>query len=202
MFLRNQQFMVGDYDMPFVYAQDIELDDISLIGFNNIKSFEREASKNKTVHFFLDDYKFDEVWKNPEQELTRLSQYAQLLSPDFSVYADMPTPLQIYSVFKNRWCASFWQFNKMAVIPTVSWGGGGEDSYKFCFDGIESGCIVAVSTLGTSSSQREFLSGFKRMCEVIRPFAVLNYGTLLDGMTDHADIVTVPYMHGSNRKDS
>lgn len=116
--------MVGDYDMPFVYAQDIELDDISLIGFNNIKSFEREASKNKTVHFFLDDYKFDEVWKNPEQELTRLSQYAQLLSPDFSVYADMPTPLQIYSVFKNRWCASFWQFNKMAVIPTVSWGGG------------------------------------------------------------------------------
>jgi hypothetical protein len=199
LFLRNQQFMVGDFDMPFIYAQDIRLDDISLIGFNNIRSSEQEENKSKTVHFFLDDYKFDEVWNKPERELERLSQYSQLLSPDFSVYTDMPSPLQIYNTFRNRWCASYWQFNRMAVIPTLSWGG--EDTYRFCFDGIECGCIVAVSTLGVSDSHEGFLSGFKKMCEIVKPYAVLNYGTMIDGMEDYAQIVAVPYRHGSNRKD-
>jgi hypothetical protein len=192
--------MVGTFDMPFVYSQEVELDNLSLIGFNNIKSCEQGTNRDKTVHFFLDDHKFDEVWNKPEQELERLAQYFQLLSPDFSVYADMPKPLQMYNTFRSRWCASYWQFNKLLVIPTVSWGS--EDTYDFCFDGIEAGCVVAVSTIGAGDSQREFLAGFKQMCEAIRPNAVLNYGTLLDGMGDYAKIVTVPYRHGSNRNDS
>jgi len=68
--------MVGGFDMPFVYAQDVELNGISLVAFNNIKSKETAANKNKTVHFFLDDHKFDEVWNIPERELVRLSQWS------------------------------------------------------------------------------------------------------------------------------
>jgi hypothetical protein len=148
----------------------------------------------------LDDHKFDEVWNKPELELERLSQYFQLLSPDFSIYADMPKPLQIYNTFRNRWCASYWQYNKMLVIPTVSWGE--EATYEFCFDGIEEGCVVAVSTLGASDSQEEFLTGFKQMCEIIRPSTVLNYGKLFNEMKDYAKVVTVPYKHGSNRREA
>jgi hypothetical protein len=192
--------MVGTFDMPFVYSQEVKLNELSLIGFSNIKSCEQEFNKKKTVHFFLDDHKFDEVWNRPEQELERLSQYLQLLSPDFSVYADMPKPLQVYNTFRNRWCASYWQFNKLLVIPTVSWGN--EDTYEFCFDGIEAGCVVAVSTIGTSDSQKEFMIGFKQMCKTIRPSAILSYGTLLDEMGDYAEIVAVPYRHGSNGNDS
>jgi hypothetical protein len=198
LFLRNQQFMVGEYDMPFVYAQDIELDGISLIGFNNIKNSDTDVNRGRTVHFFMDDYKFDEVWKKPEQELGRLAQYFQVLSPDFSVYADMPTPLKMLNVFRNRWCASYWQFNKLIVVPTVSWGA--EDTYRYCFDGIETGCVVAVSTLGSSWSLDGFMTGFKQMCAVIKPSAVLNYGAMIDGMRDYAHVVAVPYKHGSDRK--
>jgi len=200
LFLRNRQFMVGNFDMPFIYAQDIVLDGISLIGFNNIKSEEADARRSKTVHFFLDDYKFDEVWKMPERELLRLSQYAQVLSPDFSIYSDMPEPLQIYNVFRNRWCASFWQYNKVLVIPTVSWGG--ENTYKFCFEGIEKGCIVATSTVGSYDNQDAFLYGFTKMLETIRPKAVLNYGQTFEGMNGAVPLVVVPYQHGSFKGDS
>lgn len=186
--------------MPFVYAQNIDLEDIALIGFNNIRSNDSDANKSKTVHFFLDDHKFDEVWNIPERELARLSQYAHVLSPDFSVYPDMPIPLQMFNVFRNRWCASYWQFNAIAVIPTISWGD--KRSYRFCFDGIERGCIVAISTLGTHSSINQFMHGFKMMCEIIKPRTVINYGALFEGMTNFADIVTIPYKHGSQRADS
>jgi len=193
--------MVGEFDMPLVYAQDVILDEISLIGFNNIKSEETTAKgRSKTVHFFLDDHKFDEVWNKPERELTRLSQYVQVLSPGFSVYADMPEPLQIYNTFRNRWCASYWQFNELLVIPTVVWGA--ENTFEFCFDGIEEGCVVAVSTIGSSDNQSEFLAGFKRMCDVIRPGIVLNYGQVFGDMTNSATIVEIPYRHGSYGSDS
>jgi hypothetical protein len=187
--------MVGSFDMPFVYAQDVQLENLSLIGFNNIKSNDSKANKGKTVHFFLDDNKFDEVWNVPERELARLEQYVQVLSPDFSIYSDMPQPLQIYNTFRNRWCASYWQFNKLVVIPTISWGG--ESTFEFCFDGIETGCTVAVSTIGTSRNQDEFMAGYVKMCEIIKPETVLNYGHVVEGMDDLASVITISYRHGS-----
>jgi hypothetical protein len=80
--------------MPFVYNQNIDIRDLLLIGFDkthtNEESLER---KNSTVHFFLDDYKFDEVWNDPENQLKKLAQYKQLMAPDFSVYSNMPYAL-------------------------------------------------------------------------------------------------------------
>jgi hypothetical protein len=186
--------------MPFVYAQDVQLENLSLIGFNNIKSSDSETNKDRTVHFFLDDSKFDEVWNIPERELARLEQYKQVLSPDFSIYSDMPRPLQIYNTFRNRWCASYWQFNKLAVIPTVSWGD--ESTFEFCFDGIEQGCTVAVSTIGTGKNQDEFMAGYVKMCEIVKPEIVLNYGHVIEGMESLANIIMAPYRHGSYRDDT
>jgi hypothetical protein len=200
LFLRNQQYMVGEYDMPYVYAQEVITDGIKLVGFNNIRNDSSRYSLDKTVHFFLDDYKFDEVWKMPEHELARLSEYAQVFSPDFSVYSDMPEPIQIYNTFRNRWCASYWQFNKLLVIPTVSWGG--VNTFDFCFDGIEVGSVVAVSTLGIYNDQDEFMAGFARMCEVIDPYRVINYGSVINGMDKLATVIEIPYKHGSQRDEA
>jgi hypothetical protein len=189
--------MVGDYDMPFIYAQDVTVCDIELISFSNLRFNDNSASaKDKSVHFFIDDYKFDEVWNNPEKQLQKLAQYRQLLSPGFSVYSNMPEAMQIYNTFRNRWCAAFWQRNKLTVIPTVVWGA--DNTFDFCFDGIEEGSIVAVSTIGTNDDYMAFISGFRRMCEVIKPKSVLNYGKMLSNLSDYAEIISVPYKHPSH----
>lgn len=47
--------MVGDFDMPFVYSQEVITDELHLIAFSNIKTDEdSETSKRKTVHFKYD----------------------------------------------------------------------------------------------------------------------------------------------------
>jgi hypothetical protein len=86
------------------------------------------------------------------------------------------------------------------VVPTIVWGG--ENTFDFCFDGIERGCIVAVSTIGMADNQRKFMIGFNKMCEVIKPEAVLNYGQTFDDMERLARIITIPYKHGSCKDDS
>lgn len=192
--------MTGEFDMPFVYRQVIDLNDLSLIGFDKTRFIEfSNARRSKTVHFFLDDYKFDEVWNKPDRQIGRLLQYKQVLSPDFSTYIDMPEPLQIHNTFRNRWCAAVWQAAKMVVIPTISWGD--ENSYDFCFDGIEPGCVVAVSTIGTRMHHGGFMGGFSQMCRQIQPSAVLVYGTKHVGMDGLAPLIELPYTHGSMIKN-
>ena len=51
---------------------------------------------------------------------------------------------QVDSALKNRWCGAFWQKQKMTVIPAISWSS--NSSLEFCFDAIEKGSVVAVST--------------------------------------------------------
>ena len=41
------------------------------------------------VHFFLYDYRFESVWKNPDNGIEKLSRYRAVLSPDFSMYLEI-----------------------------------------------------------------------------------------------------------------
>ena len=93
----------------------------------------------------------------------------------------MPKALQIFSTFKNRWCGAFWQKQGKLVIPTVCCAG--EDSYDFCFDGIEEGSVVAVSTYSREQYKNEFMKSYNKMLEVIKPSAIICYGTPFKEMT-------------------
>ena len=70
--------------------------------------------------FFLYDYRFERVWKNPEADIEKLSRYRAVLSPDFSMYLEMAPVMQMYNVFRNRWCGAYWASKGIRVIPTVN----------------------------------------------------------------------------------
>ena len=133
----------GKYEFPIIKKQDINVDEIKFLSFVNAKKDDKE-NKDKTIHFFTYDWLFEKVYEKPELELEKLKQYKYLLSPDFSIFTNMPLALQIENIFKNRWCGAYWQSQGLKVIPTVSWGD--EKSFHFCFDGIEEGSVVAVCT--------------------------------------------------------
>ena len=132
--IRNEFETAGKYQIPLIRKQDIDLDTINLIGYSDTKRDDKENAY-KTVHFFTYDWFFDKVYENAADLAEKLRQYYALLSPDFSMFTDMPKALQIYSVFKNRWCGAYWQSLGLRVIPTISWGD--ESSFEFCFDGVE-----------------------------------------------------------------
>ena len=47
------------------------------------------------VHFFLYDYRFERVWKSPDNDIEKLSRYRAVLSPDFSMYLETPNFLMV-----------------------------------------------------------------------------------------------------------
>lgn len=48
---------------------------------------------------------------------------------------------------------------------------------EFCFDGIEKGSVVAVSTYTREDNKEGFMLGYNKMLEIIEPSAIICYGT-------------------------
>jgi len=170
----------GRYEFPIIKKQDINIDEIKFLSYSNVKLNDNE-NLDKTIHFFTYDWKFEKVYEKPDIEIEKLKQYKYLLSPDFSIFTNMPLALQIESIFKNRWCGAYWQSKGLKVIPTVSWGD--EKSFDFCFDGIEEGSVVAVSTYYRENCEEEFMLGYNKMIQKIKPSAVICYDEPFEGMT-------------------
>ena len=165
-----------------------------LIGFDKTHLEDRNYL-DRMVHFFLYDYRFERVWKNPDTDIEKLSRYRAVLSPDFSMYPEMAPVMQLYNVFRNRWCGAYWASKGMRVIPTVNWGD--ESTFGFCFEGIEKGSVVAVSTYMASEhdnrqDQKEwFITGYNEMLRRIEPEKIICYNTPFPEM--QGDIVYVDY---------
>ena len=167
--LRNQFPGKGKLQIPIspkFAERSGDFDDLLLIGFDKTH-LEDQNHLDRMVHFFLYDYRFERVWKNPDNDIEKLSRYRAVLSPDFSMYLEMAPVMQLYNVFRNRWCGAYWASKGIRVVPTVNWGD--ESTFDFCFEGIEKGSVVAVSTYMASEhdnrcDQKEwFMAGYNEM---------------------------------------
>ena len=199
--LRNQFPGKGKLKIPVIpkfQAKADVFDDRLLIGFDKT-NLEDQNHLDRMVHFFLYDYRFERVWKNPDNDIEKLSRYRAVLSPDFSMYLEMAPVMQLYNLFRNRWCGAYWASKGIRVIPTVNWGD--ESTFDFCFDGIEKGSAVAVSTYmasehGNRKDQKEwFMAGYNEMLLRIEPEKIICYNTPFPEM--QGGIVFVDYERSS-----
>lgn len=197
LFLRNEFNSDNNYGIPTIplmYFDENELDNLRLIAFNQL-SGDKGKHSERIVHFFLYDYNFEKVWTKPNLYVDSLSKYKGILTPDFSMYLEMPYALQIYNTFRNRWCGAYFANKGLKVIPTVNWAD--EKSFDFCFKGIKKGSTVAVSTYmfhehGNHADQKEiFMKGYNKMMEEIEPSKIICYSEPFDEMK--GDIVYIDY---------
>ena len=152
-----------------------------------------EPLDDGAVHYFLDDYRFETVWKRPIKALEALAPYQTVLTPDFSLYREWPLMLQLWNTYRNRWCGRFWQEQGFSVIPTISWSTA--ESYDFCFLGVSHRSVIAVGTVGIQRdplAQQLFIDGFRQMVERLEPTAVLSYGSVPAVCHTLVEIVTYP----------
>lgn len=160
-----------------------------LIGFNYAKT---SKEKNVGIHFYLDDYQFERLWNNPEEYVDILKQYECILSPDFSLYMDMPMPMKIWNIYRSRLIGQYYQSQGIKVIPTLSWAE--EETFEFCFEGIPKGSIVSISTIGVKKNKEAlkiWKTGVDELIKRIEPSTILIYGGKLD--YDYGNIEVIYY---------
>ena len=164
------------WQMPIIKNDNFIPSD--LIGFNYAKTSE---NKKTGIHFYLDDYQFERVWNSPDEYIDILKQYECILSPDFSLYLDMPMPMKIWNIYRSRQIGAYYQSMGIKVIPTLSWAE--KETFEFAFKGIPKGSVVSVSTIGVKQNKEAlqiWKDGMDAMIKEIEPKTILIYGGKLD----------------------
>lgn len=164
------------WQMPVIHNDEFVPD--SLIRFNYAKT---SKTKDAGIHFYVDDYQFERIWTKPEKYLGLIREFQCMLSPDFSLYMDMPTPMKIWNVYRQRQIGAYYQSQGIKVIPTMQWAE--PESYEYCFQGIPKGSIVSISTLGVKGDEdalKVWHDGTDEMIRRIEPSKILVYGGVIE----------------------
>lgn len=168
---------VGVWGIPF--AKRCDHIPARLMPFNY--AIGKDADFTAGVHFFINDYQFERVWRSPEKYIDILSRFDCVIAPDFSVYSDMPTAMQIWQHYKSRMFGYMCYQAGLNVIPNLIFSDSRTYSqrYGFVFDGIESGGTVCLSTSGCRRSKeyrKGIVDGLKAFLDVCTPRTIIVYG--------------------------
>ena len=167
------------FDCPdgFPRLQGVDATPKELQGFNYAKSTAAESKKELGCHFFIDDYQFERVWNKPAQYIDVLRPYQCVITPDFSLYMDMPEPMQRWNRYRSMALGHYWQTAGLKVVPVLSWAQ--PESFDFAFKGIPKHSTVATSTVGVAKDKKAqdfWKAGMRRAMKEIEPSRVLLYG--------------------------
>lgn len=171
------------------------------------KAYSKATDKN-WLHFYTHDHIFECVWDNPNRYLPVFKRIAGVITPDFSIYREMPLAMQIWNTYRNRALAFWLQREGVPIIPNIRWGD--ERTYAFAFEGIPKGRTVAVSTNGLLRNKLDreyFKQGLAVMIETLRPQTVVNYSRMPDDIfgpyrNNGPELIEIPYYAFSARKEA
>ena len=132
--------------------------------------------------FYTSDRNFERAWSNPRAFSKTLMRYSYVLSPDFSVYLDMPRPMQQTNIFKNKALAAWWQECGLNVIPSVSWTT--VEHIEEDVEGWPKHSVIAINSTGLGRDRRakhNWIEGYEATISILEPSFILRYGAYQEG---------------------
>ena len=166
----------GEEEIPVIKTSNSIPEKV--ISFSNAKS---KQDYDAWVHFYQDDSKIECFWRNPQKYLPILKRYKGVISPDYSLYYDMPLCMQKYNTYRGKALAHWLTENGVEVIPNVRWGD--ERTFDTACLGVEPNKTIAVGTHGcikTIEGKRMFIAGFDYVVNKLTPQKVVVYGRMPD----------------------
>lgn len=175
--------------LPFNHEY-FDLEDKTFIPVDDFKIAEKlslQSKKDVILHHFVKDTKQNRLLRNYCVDKDLHSKVYAVTSPDFSV--DCKKSYSCFNegnILKSRICAYQWQSEcDERVILTLQWGD--ESTYKWAFENIEKGSIVAVSSQGIEDLEI-FKNGLIYGIEKIEPDYICWYGSIPEYLHTYYDL--------------
>lgn len=95
----------GPFEIPLLRAgQQADFVELPVRGWGNVA---RKDRMRGTWHFYVDDEKFNAIWKKPDTVLK--TRCAAAVEVNFSTDEQMPFAIGVYRIYQKRWLARYWQ---------------------------------------------------------------------------------------------
>lgn len=191
----------GIFEIPVIKKPDKIIIPDGMVPFSKRKA---DKEHKNFVCFYEHDLMFRDCLTATDKYLDELSKYPGIISPDCSLYIDMPLCLQIANVYMNRAVGHYLQSKGLYVVPNIRWGD--ERTYttielpeKIAFLGAPKYSILSVGTYGCVKSKDAkfyFREGLVAMLDELEPEVVLVYGSMprqiFEGLNNRTHFVNYP----------
>lgn len=200
----------GLLEIPAIKKPDRFIVPEAMIPFSKRKLTDNHR---EALMFYEYDIQFRDILTAVDDYIEELSKFPVVVSPDCSLYYDMPLVLQMANTYLSRQIGHYLQTKGIYVVQNVRWGD--ERSYTkiiptevpFAFLGVEKHSIVSIGTYGCSKTREEvhhLREGLRAMLRELEPEVVLVYGSMPDFVfkehQDKTQFVRYPdwtsYRHG------
>ena len=104
-----------------------------------------------------------------------------VITPDFSLYRDMPLVMQQWNTYRGKALGHWWQSMGMNVLPNVRFAD--ERSFSFCCDGVPKRSIICIGSHGNIKNRENriiFKQGIDSIVENLSPSCIVVYGSAPD----------------------
>lgn len=187
----DEERVEGRFEMPMLEPCDFVPD--HMIGF---KYCNQSKDYGATIHFYLDDYQFERLWNRPRDYINLISKFNGTLTPNFSIYYDMPEAIKIWNTYRSRLLGQMYQDYGFKVIPIVYWSD--ERSFDYCFDGLPENATLSINNISVSGKKNEWSKGLwdegvKELIHRKHPKRILLYGNGAKPNFDFGDIEVIQY---------
>ena len=193
---------VGKYEIPRI--EHTTAVPLSAIPFDKaIDKTDSTTKYDQWVHFYQEDERFERFWNNPKSYLERLKRFQGVISPDFSLYRDLPLSMQIFNVYRNHALAVWLQRNGVKVVSNAVWGD--SRSYEFCFDGTPRHSTVATSTNGCLQDKlvrKLYIQGLSEMVKRLKPETIVVYSYMPSDIFEKYRSAGIRLVHIPNYNDT
>ena len=176
--------LVGPYDIPRIESSQTVPG--SLVAFSEAMAM-TTADPWAWVHFYEDDYRFRRLWGHPERYVNKLRQFAGVISPDFSLYRNMPVAQKIAHTYRNQLLGAWLQVQGVNVIANARLSG--RESVSYTLAGVPRQASIAIGLHGCVKDRENRAHGIEEIrliCDLQEPTNLIVYGSDAFGVLDHA----------------
>ena len=192
----------GPYDIPVIEAlpEQVPLP-ASLIPFDKRN---QTGDYDQWVHSYLFDFRFRPLITNTDKYVETMRRFSGFISPDPSLYRDMPVATQIANTYLNRAVGHHMQRMGIPTVANIRWSN--QKSFDFAFAGAPHNSTIATSNHGSLRGKENlywFERGFDEMACRLEPKRVILHGNLTDGLRERypgVEIAVYPSSFDSSRK--
>lgn len=89
--------------------------DVPVVAWGSVS---RKSRMRGTWVFYVEDYRFEALWKDPSPVVSSLCKVA--VEPNYSVYEQMPAAMALWQTYRKRWISRYWQGQGVKILVDLN----------------------------------------------------------------------------------
>lgn len=171
--------LLWDGEIKGVYTIEGDISPCRLVHWGTIGFDER--MKDHVISFYADDTRFESaVWDKAVSYIEKLKkvQPSGLVMPDFSLWQADPPTINLYNVYRQYWCARYWQEAGFRILPNIVFLD--KQSYEYSILGmpkrVPAAAIQVRTSQGSEFQKKLVVEGLHWWCSKIECPKIFVYG--------------------------